>query len=155
VSIPIKPKAFLAILGALLLFTEPSAADPKGKPKVTASKADAAATLPRLKGQSVPALEKTLAQHGFLKTKTSASAGKNQTWKHKDGSEVRVHPYGDEKEKAFKSANNAHVHKEDPKGNQLDDAGHVNANKDDTHIGIKNPPDLPQVRGRPHGAGSR
>lgn len=142
----------LLVLAALLLLASPAGADSK-KSKGTAHKANAAANLPPLKGQSVAPIEKTLLAHGFTKTKTSNSAAKNQTWRHRDGSEVRVHPYGDQNEGQYKSGNNAHLHKEDPQHNQLDDHGATSADKNATHIGIKNPPDLPAVRGRPHGAG--
>ncbi len=113
---------------------------------------NAAERLPRTQGMSVGRAERTLKEHGFVRTKVSNSPARNQTWKHADGSEVRIHPYGDVKKGPFRSGNNAHIHKEDPLGNQLTDRGLVSTNKDETHIGLRNPTDLPQVRGRPHGS---
>jgi hypothetical protein len=114
---------------------------------------DAAKNLPRLKGKSESEVKEVLDDAGFSQSKVSQSPGRNETWNHPDGSEVRIHPYGNEKTTPHKSANNAHVHKEDSNGNQLDDYGQVSTNPEATHIGIPNPPDLPQVRGRPHGKG--
>ena len=114
---------------------------------------DAAASLPQLKGNSVPHTEKTLTKNGFQQTRVSNSAAKNQTWTHADGSEVRIHPYGNQNRAPHKSANNAHVHKQNPGGAQLNDRGAVSTDPNATHIGIRNPKDLPQVRGRPHGDG--
>src|SRR5262249_3976616 len=125
--------------------------DPLG---LTACGPSAAEDLPQMKGMSVAEAEQTLADHGFQRTKVSNSPGKNQIWKHADGSEVRIHPYGNETKTQWRSANNAHVHKEDPFGNQLTDRGLPSTVAADTHIGIKNPSDLPAVRGRPHGAGT-
>lgn len=113
---------------------------------------NAASELPQMKGMGASEREATLKDAGFVKTKTSNSAGKNETWNHEDGSEVRVHPYGNEKATPYKSANNAHMHKEDPAGNQLNDRGNVSTNPNDTHIGLPNPRDLPEVRDRPHGS---
>ena len=112
---------------------------------------DAAKALPQLKGKSIPKVEKTLKKEGFEKVKDN---GKNQTFKHNDGSEVRVHKYGNEKKTQHKSANNAHVHKQDPSGNQLNDRGIKSSDPNATHIGVKNPKDLPQVRNRSHGSGN-
>lgn len=39
-----------------------------------------------------------------------------------------------------------------PAGNQLNDRGLVSLDPNETHIGIRNPADLPAVRGRPHGS---
>ena len=120
----------------------------------------ASGQLQTLRGKSVAYAEKLLAKAGFTRTKISNSAAKNQTWNHPDGSEVRVHPYGNESptmrngQQTPKSGVNAHVHKENPSGNQLDDKGNVSTNPNETHIGIKNPADLPSVRGRPHGSGA-
>lgn len=48
------------------------------------------------------------------------------------------------------------MHKLAPGGGKLDDKGHpCAANSAEAHIGLPNPPDLPTVRNRPHGAGSR
>jgi len=112
---------------------------------------DAASSLPKLKGKTVPHTQKTLKKNDFAKVKDN---GKNQTWKHSDGSEVRVHKYGNQNTAPYKSANNAHVHKQNPAGDQLNDRGAVSTDPTETHIGIKNPADLPAVRGRPHGAGT-
>ncbi|WP_338849518.1 hypothetical protein V8J88_10840 [Massilia sp. W12] len=65
-----------------------------------------------------------------------------------------VHKYGNVSPSGYKSGNNAHVHKEDPCGNELADKGVPTLNADDMHIGIKNPSNLPTVRGRPHGDGT-
>jgi RHS repeat-associated protein len=108
----------------------------------------ASSDLPRMKGQSVPRVGSLLNNSGFTKTKDS---GKNETWKHSDGSEVRVHKYGNKSHCNYRSGNNAHVHKEDPAGGQLNDHGHVSVDLAETHIGIRNPVDLPFCRGRPHG----
>jgi predicted RNA binding protein YcfA (HicA-like mRNA interferase family) len=96
-------------------------------------------------------IEKTLAKDGFTLTKNN---GKNATWNHADGSEVRIHHYGNQNPSGYKSGNNAHVHKQDPCKNQLSDRGIVTEDGDEQHIGIRNPVDLPSVRGRPHGDGS-
>jgi RHS repeat-associated protein len=120
----------------------------------------AAEKLPPMKGMSVPEAEKTLQANGFTQDKVSNSPAKNQTWSHPDGSEVRIHPYGNEKgtmkdgSVTPKSGLNAHLHKEDPSGNQLTDQGVSSTDLDETHIGMKNPKDLPAVRpGRKHGDG--
>lgn len=112
----------------------------------------AASDLPQMKGMSKAERDKLLNSEGFTKTKVSNSVAQNETWSHSDGSEVRVHPYGNEATSPYKSGNNAHLHKEDPSGNQLDDRGNINTNPNDTHIGLPNPSDLPQVRNRPHGS---
>ncbi|MDR2032643.1 MAG: RHS domain-containing protein, partial [Azoarcus sp.] len=118
-----------------------------------------AGKLPKLKGKSVSRIEKILAKFSFTRTKVSNSAAKNQTWTHADGSEVRIHPYGNESMKmgngdlAYKSGANAHVHKQNPSGDQLDDLGNVSSDAKLTHIGVKNPSDYPIVRNRPHGSG--
>lgn len=57
-----------------------------------------------------------LTDSGFLKTKDN---GVNQTWEHSDGSEVRVHKYGNNCPCPYMSGNNAHVHKEDLLGISL------------------------------------
>ncbi len=115
----------------------------------------ASETLPQLKGKPVPQIEKTLNQEGFIQTKVSNSPAKNQTWSNVDGSEVRIHPYGNLRETPYKSANNAHVHKQSQTGTQLTDRGIPSTDPTKTHIGIKNPKDLPDVRDRPHGAGTQ
>lgn len=102
-----------------------------------------------VKGRSVSGVWFVLVDNGFSKTKDN---GVNQTWNHADGSEVRVHKYGNKCPCPFKSGNNAHVHKEDPSGNQLNDRGLMSLDLNETHIGIRNPADLPTVRGRPHGS---
>ena len=93
-----------------------------------------------------------MTNNDFSKVKDNS---KNQTWTHTDGSEVRVHKYGNEKQAPYKSANNAHIHKQSPNGSQLNDRGVPSSNPNETHIGIKNPKDLPTVRKRPHGAGTQ
>lgn len=116
---------------------------------------DAASDLPQFKGKSAAEIRNELQDAGFTRTKVSNSPGKNETWTHPDGSEVRIHPYGNEQTAPFRSANNAHIHKQDSLGNRLTDRGIPSTNPDETHVGIPNPPDLPQVRGRPHGTGTQ
>jgi RHS repeat-associated protein len=126
--------------------------DPLGLTCKNVSKGNAAADLPKLRGKSIPHVEKDLRKSGFSKVKDN---GINQTWKHADGSEVRVHKYGNQKPSGHKSGNNAHVHKQDPAKNQLNDQGKITTDPNESHIGVKNPKDLPIVRGRPHGDGSK
>ena len=126
----------------------------------------AAGMLPKLKGLTVQAIESILKKRGFTRTRISNSTARNQTWSHPDGSEVRIHPYGNagttmrNGQLTPKSGVNGHVHKEgSPRipnrdGAQLNDRGFESSNPNDTHIGIKNPRDLPQVRNRPHGSGA-
>jgi hypothetical protein len=102
-----------------------------------------------MKGLSVPNVASTLNGSGFAKKKNN---GVNETWEHADGSEVRVHKYGNKCACPYKSGNNAHVHKEDPGGNQLNDRGFVSLDPRETHIGIRNPVNFPFVRGRAHGS---
>jgi RHS repeat-associated protein len=111
----------------------------------------AASLLGRLKGGSIRRIEKELSKAGFTRLKDN---GKNATWQHPDGSEVRIHRYGNEKPSGYKSGNNAHVHKLDPCKNQLDDRGLIATDGDAKHIGVNPPKDLPTVRGRTHGDGS-
>jgi RHS repeat-associated protein len=118
----------------------------------------AAQSLPRLKGKSVPAVEKILKKNGFnLERKTRTG---NQTWSHPDGSQVRVDPYGNQSmtmkngQPLPKSGANAHVHKYTPNEVKLNDRGIPSNVPDETHIGIKNPKNYPQVRNRPHGSGA-
>ncbi|MGC0935483.1 RHS repeat-associated core domain-containing protein [Pantoea agglomerans] len=119
----------------------------------------ASGQLPELRGRPVNEVERVLSQHGFTQTKVSNSAARNQVWKHSDGSEVRIHPYGYQsmnmKNGALtpKSGLNGHVHKENHLGDQLDDLGNISTNPDLTHIGISNPANYPSVRNRPHGSG--
>ena len=87
---------------------------------------------------------------GFVRT--NPANPRNQTWRHPDGSEARIHAYGNVAATPYHSGNNAHIHNEDPAGNQLTDRGHVSTNADETHIGIKNPANYPAVSGRPHGS---
>jgi hypothetical protein len=112
----------------------------------------AANNLPSLKGKSETEIRDILQKEGFTQTKVSNSPARNETWDHPDGSQVRIHPYGNQNLSPYKTGNNAHIHKQDPAGNQLNDRGIPSANPADTHIGIPNPPDLPQIRNRPHGA---
>jgi hypothetical protein len=113
----------------------------------------ASKNLPRLKGKGTNEIENTLQNNGF--TKTNQSAVGNQTWNHPDGSKVRIDPYGNQSTSQYKTANNGHVHKYDNMGNQLNDRGVISTNPGETHIGIPNPPNLPTVRGRPHGSGNQ
>lgn len=99
---------------------------------------------------SAAQIGETLTNAGFVLT-TPANP-KNQKWRHCDGSEVRVHKYGNQNPTPYKSGNNAHVHKEEPGGGQLNDRGIVSTNASDTHIEIKNQPDHPTVTGRSHGS---
>ena len=128
--------------------------DPFG---LIAACACAASNLPKLRGKSVAKVHKILTRSGFTKTKENIS---NETWRHLDKSEVRIHRHGNASrlnkkgDVTPKSGLNAHVHKENPCGDQLNDDGNVSTNLDETHIGIKNPKDLPSVRGRPHGDGA-
>jgi uncharacterized protein (DUF2147 family) len=78
--------------------------------------------------------------------------GINEMWKHVDGSVVKIHKYGNQKICCYKSGNNAHLHKVDPTGNALNDHGAVTTDPNQSHIGIRNPIDLPSVRGRKHGS---
>lgn len=111
-----------------------------------------AEALPQMKGMGATERGKVLSEGGFTQTKVSNSAAKNETWSHADGSEVRVHPYGNVKQTPYKSGNNAHLHKQDASGNQLNDRGNISTDPNATHIGLPNPADLPKVRGRPHGS---
>jgi RHS repeat-associated protein len=130
-------------------------ANTQNNPSCPSCTKSAAENLPQMKGNSVAQNEKILSQNGFNQTQVSNSAAKNQTWSHADGSEVRIHPYGNQNQAPFRSANNAHIHKQASNGAQLTDRGIVSTNPAQTHIGIRNPADLPQVRGRPHGAGTQ
>ncbi|WP_260608112.1 RHS repeat-associated core domain-containing protein [Xanthomonas cerealis] len=112
----------------------------------------AATNLPRLRGKRVSQIEKILQKFGF--TRVNPNNNSNRTWRHSDGSEVRVHQHGNKDPSGYKSGNNAHVHKQNASKQQLNDRGKVRPVGDETHIGIKNPSDLPAVRGRPHGDGS-
>jgi RHS repeat-associated protein len=154
----------LEIAGGLALYgfdgSPTSVVDPLGFTTGTRHQS-AAERLPQMRGMSIPEAEQTLRRNGFTQDKVSNSAAKNQTWSHPDGSEVRIHPYGNEKDtkkngtQTPKSGLNAHIHKEDPHGNQLTDRGVPSTNLDETHIGLKNPNDLPSVRpGRQHGDGA-
>jgi hypothetical protein len=115
----------------------------------------ASESLPQFKGMSEAQIRKKLQESGYTQTHVSNSAARNEKWNHPDGSEVRIHPYGNAQQAPYKTANNAHVHKEDPLGRQLNDRGLPSTIANETHIGIPNPRDLPQVRGRPHGAGTQ
>ena len=118
---------------------------------------NAAASLPPLRGSTVPETRATLTKAGFTRAAGNAN---NETWRHPDGSEVRIHQHGNQNRLNSagnltpKSGLNAHVHKECPLGNQLNDRGRVSTNLDETHIGIKNPKTLPATRNRPHGDGA-
>jgi len=117
----------------------------------------AAGTLPRLKGKSVPHIERILASRGFVRT--NPANPRNQRWGHPDGAEVQIHAYGNMTTGPHRSGNNAHVHKSigrrgSPGTVELDDRGHPTTNPDDLHIGIRNPPAYPAITRRPHGAGT-
>ena len=112
---------------------------------------NAASSLPEMKGMGATERGQALADGGFKQTKVSNSAAKNETWAHADGSEARVHPYGNEKATPHKSGNNAHMHKQDPAGNQLNDRGSVSTNPNETHIGQPNPKDFEEIRKRKNG----
>jgi len=107
--------------------------------------------LPRLKGMSVKSIGRVLQRAGFTRTRVSASAARNETWDHSDGSQVLIHPYGGVSTGTFKTGNNAHMHKYGPGGVKLNDRGLPDPDPNNTHIGIPNPNNLPSVRGRPHG----
>jgi RHS repeat-associated protein len=109
----------------------------------------ASSDLPRMKGRNIPKSGAMLYGAGFSKTTDN---GVNETWKHADGSVVKVHKYGNQKACCYKSGNNAHVHKVDPSGNALNDRGAITTDPNQSHIGIRNPSNLPAVRGRPHGS---
>ena len=108
--------------------------------------------LPPLKGKPENQICEILQKEGCTQTQVSNSRARNETWDYPDGSQVRIHPYGNQKLSPYKRGNNAHIHKQDPAGNQLNDRGIPSTNPAETHIGIPNPPDLPQIRNRPHGA---
>ena len=71
---------------------------------------------------------------------------------------MQIHAYGNNSFSPFKVSNNAHVHKSvgrhNPRGGrgELTDAGNVSSDLGTTHIGIRNPADLPSVKGIPHGS---
>jgi RHS repeat-associated protein len=116
-----------------------------------------ATTLTQLKGRSASDIGKILSNNGY--TRTNPANPKNERWTHSDGSEVQIHKYGNNNASGYKSGNNAHVHKDYGRhgsGNEtpLNDKGRVDHNKDNTHIGIRNPKDYSAVSGRPHGDGS-
>ena len=112
----------------------------------------ASGSLAAMKGMGAAERKATLSAAGFSRTRVSNSAGKNETWTHPDGSEVRLHPYGNQNASPYASGNNAHLHKQDSAGRQLNDRGQVSTNPNDTHIGLPNPSDFPSVRGRPGGS---
>lgn len=102
-----------------------------------------------MKGHSVVKAGSKLTQASFLRTKDN---GINETWRHLNGSEVRIHKYENKCPCAYESGNNAHIHIEDLGGNQLNDHGFTSPDPNQPHFGICNPADLPIVRGRPHGS---
>jgi hypothetical protein len=115
--------------------------------------------LPQLKGKSEAAVRSILSKFGFMQTKVSNSPARNEEWKHHDNSEVLIHPYGNQTRTEYRSGNNAHVHKKlivakDQKV-EFNDRGFVSDEPGETHIGIRNPSNLPQIRNRPHGDGDR
>ena len=115
------------------------------------------AQLLRLQGKSVLQIQKILTKNGC--TRANPANLKNESWVYPDGSEVQIHKYGNAKASSFKSGNNAHIHKDVGRlgsGNEVpyNDRGFPDSNKNNTHIGIRNPSDYPMVSGRPHGDGS-
>ncbi|MFM9924403.1 RHS repeat-associated core domain-containing protein [Variovorax sp. H27-G14] len=117
----------------------------------------AASDLPALRGKRVPQVRSILQKEGFSRTNGNAN---NENWNHPDGSKVRIHRHGNQSRLDSrgnvtpKSGLNAHIHKQCPLENQLDDNGHATTDPNESHIGIKNPSTLPIVRGRPHGDGA-
>ena len=114
------------------------------------------AQLPKLKGETVSYIQKTLQENGIpLRNPTNR---RNQRWIHPDGSEIQIHKYGNTNTSPHKGGNNAHIHKSVGKHGERDtielaDDGVpvVNQRSSDAHIGIKNPSDFPTVSGRQHG----
>lgn len=135
-----------------------SAEADKAAEKTAAGQKVAAQKLPQMKGMGPNQRAKTLSDAGFTQTKVGQNAAKNETWNHPDGSEVRVHPYGDVRTGPYKSGNNAHLHKEHMRNKRsrnerkFNDRGMEVREESETHIGLPNPRDLPAVRGRPHGS---
>lgn len=107
---------------------------------------------PGFKGRSQGQVEKALNAAGFIETKRSSPAN-NTIFKHPDGRMAYVHPNGNQNWTDYKSGNNAHGHKFAPDGTKLNDRGYPGKTPADVHIGMRNPPGLPALRGRPHGAG--
>ncbi|WP_162256922.1 RHS repeat-associated core domain-containing protein, partial [Noviherbaspirillum sp. Root189] len=112
--------------------------------------------LPAFKGKSRTQIEKTMANESgwtlYKKTETSTD------YRHSDGSSVRIDAYGNIRNSAFATGNNAHVHKQSgplSSDTKFDDSGNISSDPDKTHIGIRNPADLPVIRGRPHGLGGK
>ena len=73
-----------------------------------------------------------------------------------DNSEAQIHMYGNVNKSPYKSGNNVHIYKDvgrhgRPGTQPFDDSGAFSNIPDDTHIGIKNPKDFPQISGRNHG----
>jgi RHS repeat-associated protein len=113
----------------------------------------AAQDLPKFRGKSRPQIESTMAaQSGWLMTRKTATSTE---YKHSDGSYVRIDAYGNVANAPYGSANNAHVHKQVGSNGscKFNDRGVATTDPNETHIGMKNPKDLPAVRGRPHGLG--
>jgi len=110
---------------------------------------NAASNLPQMKGKSQKWIKKELKKNNFDVTQSRKSG--NEIYRHRDGSEFRNHPYGNLRKSKYKSSNNAHIHKQNPRGNQLNDRGRISNNPRDTHIGTRNPKDLPKRRNRKHG----
>jgi len=150
------PAGLTAGLNPYLFAPNPySWVDPLG---LTCNRGNAAGALPRFKGKSVPYIQRQLTRAGF--TRTNPANPRNQTWRHPDGSEVRIHAYGNQATGPWRAGNNAHVHKDAPAPapNQpripLDDRGHPTTRPGEIHIGIRNPADFPTVAGRDHGTGT-
>lgn len=114
----------------------------------------AAQELSQFKGKSRAQIEEIMDNTpGWTRTNTNP---KSTSWTHTDGSYVRVDAYGNQSAATWPTANNAHVHKQAGPSKtdvKFNDRGIPSTDQGATHIGIKNPPDLPAVRGRQHGLG--
>jgi hypothetical protein len=128
-----------------------------GSTRAQAAPRTAAQQLPRFKGKSRADIEMIMSRRtGWQQSKRTPT---RTEYVHSDGSYVRIDAYGNIVAKAAEpyTANNAHVHKQSSASKKAvlyDDRGNPTMNKDRSHIGIRNPCDLPAVRGRPHGQGT-
>jgi hypothetical protein len=112
------------------------------------------AMLPNLRGMDINKAYKELGKSGFVLEKMSGPAN-NSKWQNQAGYVVKVHPYGDIKFNLhYRTANNAHYHLLSPSGQTLNVRGIPSKVEGETHIGMRNPADLPQLRRRPHGSPS-
>jgi len=114
------------------------------------------ATLPELRGKSIPEVRKILKKENYVHR--NPSNPRNERWVHSDGSEVQIHKYGNVNTTPYKCGNNAHAHKSLGKHGEsgtieLSDTGTpVHPHSAEAHIGLKNPKDFPTISGRPHGS---